>query len=212
MTSGQARPRARDRSYWKLDSIPKYRQSRVGPTWFGCVFCPSPAALGSGTKKVNSSFVLAKSCHRGSLNDPTDAREQSYRRSMVAWNPFQCARTFIYQTTSSRQRPLILGPSRNRHGRKRHKSTPHSKQFCHKFCIPRIRDGGRIKRVVDKTRRGGGETSRFGGYVGGHTTWTVWGLDKKLAQRKHFPSVNWSISYSKYNNVHILCAWISTDE
>jgi V-type H+-transporting ATPase subunit A len=29
-----------------------------------------------------------------------------------------------------------------------------------------------------------------------------WGLDKKLAQRKHFPSVNWSISYSKYNNVY----------
>ena len=27
-----------------------------------------------------------------------------------------------------------------------------------------------------------------------------WGLDKKLAQRKHFPSVNWLISYSKYNN------------
>ena len=27
---------------------------------------------------------------------------------------------------------------------------------------------------------------------------TFWGLDKKLAQRKHFPSVNWSISYSKY--------------
>jgi V-type H+-transporting ATPase subunit A len=26
-----------------------------------------------------------------------------------------------------------------------------------------------------------------------------WGLDKKLAQRKHFPSVNWLISYSKYN-------------
>jgi V-type H+-transporting ATPase subunit A len=25
-----------------------------------------------------------------------------------------------------------------------------------------------------------------------------WGLDKKLAQRKHFPSVNWNISYSKY--------------
>eukprot|EP01135_Chromosphaera_perkinsii_P005019 Nk52_evm17s310 gene=Nk52_evmTU17s310 len=25
-----------------------------------------------------------------------------------------------------------------------------------------------------------------------------WGLDKKLAQRKHFPSVNWGISYSKY--------------
>jgi V-type H+-transporting ATPase subunit A len=28
-----------------------------------------------------------------------------------------------------------------------------------------------------------------------------WGLDKKLAQRKHFPSLNWSISYSKYIGV-----------
>jgi V-type H+-transporting ATPase subunit A len=28
-----------------------------------------------------------------------------------------------------------------------------------------------------------------------------WGLDKKLAQRKHFPSVNWNVSYSKYMNV-----------
>ena len=28
-----------------------------------------------------------------------------------------------------------------------------------------------------------------------------WGLDKKLAQRKHFPSVNWSLSYSKYTKV-----------
>jgi len=28
-----------------------------------------------------------------------------------------------------------------------------------------------------------------------------WGLDKKLAQRKHFPSVNWSISHSKYTKV-----------
>ncbi len=26
-----------------------------------------------------------------------------------------------------------------------------------------------------------------------------WGLDKKLAQRKHFPSVNWSISFSSYD-------------
>eukprot|EP00455_Lapot_gusevi_P049125 TRINITY_DN68_c0_g1_i1.p1 TRINITY_DN68_c0_g1~~TRINITY_DN68_c0_g1_i1.p1 ORF type:complete len:623 (+),score=237.42 TRINITY_DN68_c0_g1_i1:97-1965(+) len=25
-----------------------------------------------------------------------------------------------------------------------------------------------------------------------------WGLDKKLAQRKHFPSLNWTLSYSKY--------------
>ncbi|MGK3735940.1 MAG: V-type H+-transporting ATPase subunit A [Bacillariaceae sp.] len=28
-----------------------------------------------------------------------------------------------------------------------------------------------------------------------------WGLDKKLAQRKHFPSMNWLISYSKYMQV-----------
>jgi V-type H+-transporting ATPase subunit A len=28
-----------------------------------------------------------------------------------------------------------------------------------------------------------------------------WGLDKKLAQRKHFPSVNTSMSYSKYTTV-----------
>merc|ERR1711935_1264758 len=28
-----------------------------------------------------------------------------------------------------------------------------------------------------------------------------WGLDKKLAQRKHFPSVNWNISYSNYDRV-----------
>mmetsp|Transcript_17529 Transcript_17529/g.67999 ORF Transcript_17529/g.67999 Transcript_17529/m.67999 type:complete len:622 (-) Transcript_17529:63-1928(-) len=27
-----------------------------------------------------------------------------------------------------------------------------------------------------------------------------WALDKKLAQRKHFPSVNWLISYSRYSN------------
>merc|ERR1712050_473234 len=28
-----------------------------------------------------------------------------------------------------------------------------------------------------------------------------WGLDKKLAQRKHFPSINWNISFSKYIGV-----------
>merc|ERR1711881_366499 len=28
-----------------------------------------------------------------------------------------------------------------------------------------------------------------------------WGLDKKLAQRKHFPSVNWNTSFSKYIRV-----------
>ena len=30
-----------------------------------------------------------------------------------------------------------------------------------------------------------------------------WGLDKKLAQRKHFPSVNWKISYSYYERYAI---------
>jgi V-type H+-transporting ATPase subunit A len=28
-----------------------------------------------------------------------------------------------------------------------------------------------------------------------------WGLDKKLAQRKHFPSVNWNISFSNYDRI-----------
>jgi V-type H+-transporting ATPase subunit A len=28
-----------------------------------------------------------------------------------------------------------------------------------------------------------------------------WGLDKKLAQRKHFPSINWNLSYSNYEKV-----------
>lgn len=28
-----------------------------------------------------------------------------------------------------------------------------------------------------------------------------WGLDKKLAQRKHFPSINTSVSYSKYTSI-----------
>eukprot|EP00697_Spironema_sp_BW2_P013844 gnl/Spiro4/4132_TR2063_c0_g1_i1.p1 gnl/Spiro4/4132_TR2063_c0_g1~~gnl/Spiro4/4132_TR2063_c0_g1_i1.p1 ORF type:complete len:662 (-),score=146.24 gnl/Spiro4/4132_TR2063_c0_g1_i1:99-2027(-) len=32
-----------------------------------------------------------------------------------------------------------------------------------------------------------------------------WGLDKKLAQRKHFPSVNWNLSYSKY--IKVLEPW-----
>lgn len=35
-----------------------------------------------------------------------------------------------------------------------------------------------------------------------------WGLDKKLAQRKHFPSINTSMSYSKYTNV--LDKWYET--
>lgn len=32
-------------------------------------------------------------------------------------------------------------------------------------------------------------------------TQVFWGLDKKLAQRKHFPSINTSLSYSKYTDV-----------
>lgn len=41
----------------------------------------------------------------------------------------------------------------------------------------------------------------FGTLVDLSAFWQVfWGLDKKLAQRKHFPSVNWLISYSKYTH------------
>lgn len=36
-----------------------------------------------------------------------------------------------------------------------------------------------------------------------------WGLDKKLAQRKHFPSINTSVSYSKYTNA--LDKWYEKD-
>ncbi|OTB14050.1 hypothetical protein K445DRAFT_319584 [Daldinia sp. EC12] len=36
-----------------------------------------------------------------------------------------------------------------------------------------------------------------------------WGLDKRLAQRKHFPSINTSLSYSKYTN--ILDKWYEKD-
>lgn len=28
-----------------------------------------------------------------------------------------------------------------------------------------------------------------------------WGLDKKLAYRKHFPAINWNISYSNYERI-----------
>jgi V-type H+-transporting ATPase subunit A len=37
-----------------------------------------------------------------------------------------------------------------------------------------------------------------------------WGLDKKLAQRKHFPSVNWNVSYSKY--IKVLEPYYETSE
>jgi V-type H+-transporting ATPase subunit A len=36
-----------------------------------------------------------------------------------------------------------------------------------------------------------------------------WGLDKKLAQRKHFPSINTSLSYSKYTGA--LTPWVCLD-
>ncbi|KAG9393304.1 ATP synthase alpha/beta family nucleotide-binding domain [Carpediemonas membranifera] len=53
-----------------------------------------------------------------------------------------------------------------------------------------------------------GAVSPPGGDIGGDPVSTstlsivqvFWGLDKKLAQRKHFPSVNWLRSYSKYTN------------
>jgi len=43
------------------------------------------------------------------------------------------------------------------------------------------------------------EVNGLKGHIISHSVFQVfWGLDKKLAQRKHFPSVNWLISYSKY--------------
>lgn len=43
------------------------------------------------------------------------------------------------------------------------------------------------------------EVNRINVHIISYSVFQVfWGLDKKLAQRKHFPSVNWLISYSKY--------------
>jgi len=36
-----------------------------------------------------------------------------------------------------------------------------------------------------------------------------WGLSKKLAQRKHFPSLDWTISFSKY--VRLLCPFFEAN-
>ena len=47
---------------------------------------------------------------------------------------------------------------------------------------------------------GGGAAARavqLSGCALSRVAQVFWGLDKKLAQRKHFPSVNWLISYSK---------------
>jgi V-type H+-transporting ATPase subunit A len=68
---------------------------------------------------------------------------------------------------------------------------------------------GRVKCLGNPSREGSvsivGAVSPPGGdFSDPVTTATLnivqvfWGLDKKLAQRKHFPSVNWLISYSKY--------------
>jgi len=68
---------------------------------------------------------------------------------------------------------------------------------------------GRVKCVGSPDREGSvtivGAVSPPGGdFSDPVTTATLnivqvfWGLDKKLAQRKHFPSVNWKISYSYY--------------
>ncbi|OTF71290.1 V-type proton ATPase catalytic subunit A-like protein, partial [Euroglyphus maynei] len=68
---------------------------------------------------------------------------------------------------------------------------------------------GRVKCIGNPLREGSvsivGAVSPPGGdFSDPVTTATLgivqvfWGLDKKLAQRKHFPSINWLISYSKY--------------
>ncbi|KAI9581361.1 V-type proton ATPase catalytic subunit A-like [Glossina fuscipes] len=69
--------------------------------------------------------------------------------------------------------------------------------------------GGRVKCLGNPKREGSvtivGAVSPPGGDFSDPVTSATlgivqvfWGLDKKLAQRKHFPSVNWLISYSKY--------------
>ncbi|WYZ38666.1 hypothetical protein EsH8_III_000580 [Colletotrichum jinshuiense] len=71
---------------------------------------------------------------------------------------------------------------------------------------------GRVKSLGSPERQGSvsivGAVSPPGGdFSDPVTTSTLgivqvfWGLDKKLAQRKHFPSINTSLSYSKYTNV-----------
>jgi len=68
---------------------------------------------------------------------------------------------------------------------------------------------GRVKCIGNPSREGSitivGAVSPPGGDFSDPVTSATlgivqvfWGLDKKLAQRKHFPSVNWLMSYSKY--------------
>ena len=69
---------------------------------------------------------------------------------------------------------------------------------------------GKVKCLGDPEREGAitvvGAVSPPGGDMSEPVTVSTlnivqvyWGLDKKLAQRKHFPSVNWLTSYSKYD-------------
>lgn len=68
---------------------------------------------------------------------------------------------------------------------------------------------GRVKCIGNPDREGSvtivGAVSPPGGDLSDPVTTATlgivqvfWGLDKRLAQRKHFPSVNWLLSYSKY--------------
>merc|ERR1712134_81064 len=68
---------------------------------------------------------------------------------------------------------------------------------------------GRVQCIGNPARTGsitivGAVSPPGGGFTDPVTSATLsivqvfWGLDKKLAQRKHFPSVNWNISFSKY--------------
>src|SRR5204863_7034129 len=70
---------------------------------------------------------------------------------------------------------------------------------------------GRVKCIGNPEREGSvtivGAVSPPGGHFSDPVTSATlgivqvfWGLDKKLAQRKHFPSINTSDSYSKYTN------------
>ena len=65
----------------------------------------------------------------------------------------------------------------------------------------------RLARARGECERGGDRQPARGDFSDPVTAATLsivqvfWGLDKKLAQRKHFPSLNWLILYSKYIQV-----------
>jgi hypothetical protein len=75
---------------------------------------------------------------------------------------------------------------------------PHRDAVCQGALWPCV-SGGEVCHAV-RSARGGAwwQARRTRATHTARAPQVFWGLDKKLAQRKHFPSVNWLISYSKY--------------